>query len=151
MNQIELMKCIIEQNWLHARHAESNLLWYNNLYFSVVTAVLVYLGSSLANPYSIIYNGLLMFLFLLSIFGFIITSKLSAEFGNHMDGIRKMLNEKAIDLKDYMAFPLNTGIWKHMKVKKLFKLLYVVTSTLWLILLVQSITVSLKSVFGATG
>lgn len=137
--QLELIKCLIEQNWLQARHVEDERLWFTNIYFIVVSGILSYLGSSKTSLIDPVFRCLLLFFLLFAFLGLIVTLKLSAELGNHINKIEKILNEKAIDLKDYMGLPINVGLWKYFKVRHAFLLFYIFTIVLWCILLALSL------------
>lgn len=62
---------VYEQYWLHARYQETQRLWFTNVYALIITGVFAYLATSgLDNSLKVI---LLMFLTLLSLFGYLLT------------------------------------------------------------------------------
>jgi hypothetical protein len=42
----EFLKCIFEQNWLHAKHVENERLWFTNLYVAIAVGVLAFLAGN---------------------------------------------------------------------------------------------------------
>ncbi len=136
--QAEFLKFLIEQNWLHARHVENERLWFTNIYFIVVAGILSYLGSSKMSMSDPVFRYLTVFLLIFAILGAVVTAKLSAEFRNHVGKIALIFDEKAVDLKKYMGFPINSGAWKYLKVRRTFLLFYLTTIVLWCVLLVLS-------------
>jgi hypothetical protein len=40
----DTLNLLLEQSWLHIRHAENHRLWFTNMYFLVVARVLAYLA-----------------------------------------------------------------------------------------------------------
>jgi len=136
--QAQVLICIIEQNWLHARHIESGRLTFTYLYFGFVAGILTYLGSTEQDLLVPSYRVLIAFLLLFSILGLVVSLKLAAEFKNHIKKIQNILDEKASDLKDYMGLPLDVGVWKYLKVRWVFVFSYLFTMILWLLLLILS-------------
>ena len=70
MNDENLRK-VYEQLWLHARHQETQRLWFTNVYALIVAGVFAYFGASEGDNFVKVI--LLIFLALLSFFGYLMT------------------------------------------------------------------------------
>jgi hypothetical protein len=64
------LKGIYEQYWLHARHQETQRLWFTNVFAVIVAGVFAYMGKSNDDTYDVY---LLLFLTILSILGYFLT------------------------------------------------------------------------------
>jgi hypothetical protein len=105
----------LKENWLHARHEESQRFWFLNIYIVVTGAIIkMILEEGLS---SITAIASLVFLFVLSLSVFLIIIKVNAEFSNHIRAIQwiaeklKLIkavqaDNKKIMFKGVMALPL---------------------------------------------
>ena len=67
----ENLRKVYEQYWLHARHQETQRLWFTNIYTLLIAGVFAYLGASgVDNPTKVL---LFIFLAMLSLFGYLLT------------------------------------------------------------------------------
>lgn len=67
----ENLRRVYEQYWLHARHQETQRLWFTNIYAVIVAGVFAYFGA--VKGHSTIETPLLIFLMVLSLFGYLMT------------------------------------------------------------------------------
>lgn len=123
----------MQQNWLHARHLENQRLTFTNLYAAIVAAVLAFMGQ----------NGiernvfLIWFLLVFSVFGLMVVLKTNHEYGHHMQAVRK--SAEILRLGDESGFPTayrkGKSVWKIIRVRYAFLGFYILTSFMWIYLL----------------
>jgi len=66
----ENLRKVYEQYWLHARHQESQRLWFTNIYVVLVAGVFAYFG--IIEEHYAIKILMLIFLMILSLFGYLV-------------------------------------------------------------------------------
>ncbi len=71
------LKTIYEQYWLHARHVADERLWFTNIYILVVVGILIFL--QIDQPL-FIRLGVIVFVLLLSVAGFLMCHSLTVHF-----------------------------------------------------------------------
>ncbi|MFC1983179.1 hypothetical protein ACFLV5_05310, partial [Chloroflexota bacterium] len=85
---IELMK----ENWRHARHVETERMWFANLYAVILVALFAYIGE----------KGMtippLAALLVISVVWLLITVKLNASFAKHIKSVQNIFDDKKIDM-----------------------------------------------------
>jgi hypothetical protein len=122
----------IRQNWLHARHLETERLWFTNIYAIVVAGSLAFLGQFDIGK----YPYLIMFLFIFSLLGLLVTLKVNHEYGNEMQALKKTLDH--INMNNYFCYPTAYGkgfsIWKIIRVRYAFVGFYIATMLMWVYL-----------------
>ena len=129
---------ILKENWLHARHVESERMWFSNIFAAITVGTVAYLSKvGLQVPP-------LLVLLIFSLFCFLVTIKLNASFANHMKAIESIFEDGKIALGDqnewrkYMGMLLKEGIiWKILRVGILTVYLYLLA----IIVLVSTIIV----------
>ena len=129
---------ILKENWLHARHVESERMWFTNIFAAITVGTVAYLSKvGLQVPP-------LLVLLIFSLFCFLVTIKLNASFAGHMKAIESIFEDGKIALGDqnewrkYMGMPLREGIiWKILRVSILTVSLYLLA----IIILVSTIIV----------
>jgi hypothetical protein len=108
---------LIKENFNHARHIENERLQFAQIYGAIVAGSFAL--SSTGGISIQLYNILLILLYIVGLFGFILTIKLSYEFANHMEKNHQLaLTDETIN--NYLARPLDTGIFKVLKAKYMF-------------------------------
>ena len=108
---------LIKENFNHARQIENERLQFAQIYGAVVAGSFAL--SSTGGISIQLYNILLILLYIAGLFGFILTIKLSYEFANHMEKNHQLaLTDETIN--NYLARPLDTGIFKVLKAKYMF-------------------------------
>lgn len=150
-----LLKALAE-NWLHARHAESERLWFTNIYALIVAGVLGFAGRQLLGFETLgRFLPFAMFLLALSLLGFLLVRKLNAEFVNHVDAIKRICQLPKIGLirekpgaepDEYMALPL--GMIRKCErirpgVSDVFRWFYIIMLVVWSALFIAGIVSSL--------
>jgi hypothetical protein len=123
----------MQQNWLHARHLENQRLTFTNLYAAIVAAVLAFMGQNGIDKN--VY--LVWFLLIFSIFGLMVVLKTNHEYGHHMQSVQKSAG--MLRLGDESGFPTayrkGKSIWKIIRVRYAFLGFYILTSFMWIYLL----------------
>ena len=120
----ELLK-ILEQNCLHARHAENVRLWFTNVYVVVVAAIFALAGKDIISDRFATFS--LVILIVWSIGGICVTYNTSGAIKNHVDKARFIANR--LGLGEYLALGLlfaKKGIWKYLMRPWEFYILYAV-------------------------
>jgi hypothetical protein len=125
----------LRQNWLHARHLETERLWFTNIYGVIVAGTLAFLGQYGINN----HRHLMVFLFMLSLFGLLVVLKTSHEFGNHMRAIENSI--ETLHLSKHLGFPTAYSkgklIWRLIRVRYAFVGFYLATMVLLLYLWIK--------------
>ncbi len=125
---------LIKENFNHARHIENERLQFAQIYGAIVAGSFAL--SSTGGMSIQIYSTLLILLYIIGWFGFILTIKLSYEFDNHIERNHKLaMTDETIS--KYLAFPLDSGIFKVLKAKYVFFLFYIGVCDYLLYLLVH--------------
>jgi hypothetical protein len=128
-------KILIEafkQNWLHFRHVEKERLQFTYVYSILIIAILTLLARSGLNifrdsdPYSCSLVG---FTVLLSFLGYFFILRANYVLGKYIKKVERITSD--FNLMDYMALPSDTGIWKILKVRYIFEMLYFITVIVW--------------------
>jgi lysylphosphatidylglycerol synthetase-like protein (DUF2156 family) len=123
----------LHENWLHARHLESERLWFTNIYAIIVVGVLTLREG---NKYS--YQTFL-FLIIFSILGLIVTLKTAHDYENHIAAIERITQR--LNLSEYMVLPTSfteaASVWKVFKVRNTFMTFYVVMIVIWIYMLLS--------------
>lgn len=115
----------LEQNWLHARHQESQRFWLLNVYLLITLGIVSLISAK--GFFTITAVISLVFLFILSLSVFLVLIKLNAEFSNHIRAVQwiaeklKLIKaiesgksvDKKIMFKGFMALPLPLPIRAH--------------------------------------
>lgn len=108
---------LIKKNFNHARHIENERLQFAQMYGAIVAGSFAL--SSKGDISIQLYDILLILLYIVGLFGFILTIKLSYEFANHMEKNHQLaLTDETIN--NYLTRPLDTGIFKVLKAKYIF-------------------------------
>jgi hypothetical protein len=108
---------LIKENFNHARHVENERLQFAQIYGAIVAGSFAL--SSTGGMSIPLYTTLLIILCIIGGFGFILTIKLSYELANHIEKNHKLaITDETIS--NYLAFPLNSGIFKVLKAKYTF-------------------------------
>ncbi len=109
---------IMKENWLHARHVETERMWFVNIFAAITVGTIVYLSKMGLEVFPLIV------LLLFSLFCLWVTIKLNAEFGNHMKAIENIFEDgkipvgKQTEWRKYMGMPLSAmgGKWRILRV-----------------------------------
>lgn len=122
--KVDFLIKIFEQNFVHARHVETERMSFTNLFALTVAGVL----SLIVNSQKEITNFIpvIMFLILFSIIGSFFILKLNLEFHNNKSHVIKIA--KKFDFTEYLARPIG-----HMKKTKEFNTKLPSVSVLFLI------------------
>lgn len=113
------MLTAFSENWNHARHVENERLYFAEIYGGIVAGSFAISDFKLESS-----NPFLWVLYGIGLLGFVITIKLSFEFENHIKKNDKMKTDEAI-IRKYMAFPLERGIFRGLKVRYAFLTFYI--------------------------
>ncbi|MCK4273312.1 MAG: hypothetical protein KAW90_00360 [Dehalococcoidales bacterium] len=109
MKEEEIYINIMKENWLHARHIETERMWFANIYAVIIVAVTAYVAQHGIGYFSIATLKIIVIvLLLISLIWFFITLKLNFAFKNHMDAIKKIFDDKKIPLGN--DWKLYTGL-----------------------------------------
>ena len=142
MENSEVFVDILKENWLHARHIETERMWFANIFAAIIVGATAYLSKAgLEVPPLIV-------LVVFSLFCLLVTIKLNAAFGTHMQAIESIFKDGKIVIGDkdewrkYMGMPSREGwIWKILSVGKLTLFFY---SLAIIVLVVMIICIQLK-------
>jgi hypothetical protein len=129
---IQALIAAFEQSWLHARHKESERLWFTNIYAVIVAWVLAYISST--NFDAVNYFYLSVFLLIFSVLGIFFSIKIDAGYRNHMNNIERLI--KKLGIGDYMKLLYSSGIWNYIRVSYIFLCFYIIMSIIWLTILI---------------
>lgn len=118
--QISIILSIIEQNLLHARHAEMQRLMFNSLYMTIVGVGLAFIFDKAQNEFVSI--GFILFLMLLGIITIFLTSRWNDVFSIHWEEAEKgyeNLRTKYFDcLYDITQFRFRIDLGPDKKITK---------------------------------
>ena len=97
---------ILKENYLHARHIETERMWFANIYAVIIAAMAAYVAQQGIDSSSIATLKIIVtVLLLISLIWFGITLKLNLAFKNHMDAIKSIFEKKKIPLgKDWKLY-----------------------------------------------
>jgi len=117
---------ILKENWKHARHVESERMWFANIFAAIFAGTIAYLSQAeFSKPP-------LVLLIILALFCLLVTIKLNAAFGGHITAIKNIFNDKKIDIgtkrtwREYMGLPeRKCWWWKFCRVSVLTILFYI--------------------------
>ena len=128
MNEEEFFLNLLKENWINARHQETQRMWFANIFSAIFVGTLAYVahqrcgGISQYLPY-----GLLA----ISIIGLLITMKVNRVFEDYKQSIKNILQNELFHLKDDKRLSYYTGMftadktrWKYIKVRCLCISLY---------------------------
>lgn len=110
----EALLIALEQNWLHARHAENELLWFTSIYAAIIAGSLSFLIRGNTPLYGVPVL-LPLFFILLSTIGIIVSVKLGLEFHQHTIFAKEIAKNKKVELEKCMGKPLGSYEEKKMK------------------------------------
>ncbi len=129
--ELEVLKVFFEQNWLHARHIENERLWFTNVYVVLIVALMAILGTSNISPTSGTLFPLYSIIAYFSFLGLGFCMKIRIEFHNHTtkaeQNVRRMaeLAQCSPDMGiSQMGLPINTSIWRYVKVRNVMVAFY---------------------------
>ncbi|MBA7663370.1 hypothetical protein ES703_71410 [subsurface metagenome] len=125
MDKEKLFVEILKENWQHARHIETERMWFVNIFAAIIVGTIAYLSEV----------GLevlpLIILIVFALFCLLVTIKLNIAFATHMKAIESIFKDKKLLLGDkkewrtYMGMPSRKGkIWKILSVAKLTVFFY---------------------------
>lgn len=129
-------KALIEafkENCSHLRRTENGRLQFTYVYSILITAVLTLLGSSgpeafqVIRPYS---TSIVGFIVLLSFLGYLLTLRANYMIHEHLVKIKKIMED--LNVAGYNVRPPERGIWKMIKIRRIFEILYTVMLIAWL-------------------
>ncbi|KYK38743.1 MAG: hypothetical protein AYK18_16730 [Theionarchaea archaeon DG-70] len=124
---------VLKENRSHLRHIENGRLQFTYVYSILITAVLTLLGSrgaiafQVTRPYS---TSIVGFIVLLSFLGYLLTLRANYVLHRHLEKIKKTMDD--LNLTDYMARPPEGRIWKIIKARHIFEMLYTAMVIAWL-------------------
>jgi len=124
---------ILQQNWSHIEHMESERLHFTSVYVVIVAAVFGYF--SYRNSSLDFFISLLLVVF--SILGLCISLKIAAEIHNHIKAINRIVTK--LKVKEYSPLPLDEGWKKYIKVRYAFHIFYSIMSVVSLYLCLKSL------------
>lgn len=121
-NEDKIFIAILEQNWTHLRHVESQRMWFTNIFALVVAGVLSFLGTrstpSLSSNFAVI-----AFLWFFSVLGLLQTLKTNKEIDVLLNEIHVMCELKG--LKRHVDFPeLRSGIYGRIRIRYIYVAFY---------------------------
>lgn len=128
-------KVLIEafkQNWLHFRHVEKERLQFTYVYSILIIAILTLLARSGLNIFrdADSYScSLVGFTVLLSFLGYFYILRANYVLSKYIKKIERITSD--FNLMDYMALPSETGMWKIIKVRYIFEMLYSIMLIVW--------------------
>ncbi len=125
----EILLKVLEQNYEHSRHVENERLWFTNIYAIIVGAILTLISKN-----SLIFVYSLIFCFILSILGFLMSLRLKADFEDFLNKI--IMVAKELKVEDYVGIGAQKGITVNFKLRYIFPFFYLVMSVFFLILII---------------
>lgn len=102
VERAENLRCVYEQNWLHARHVENERLWFTNIYAVVMAGSLALMSEA-----GLIWP-LATFLFILSLLGFVMCHALRIAFIRH-SRMADIISRREWRFRDYSIFYQRTA------------------------------------------
>lgn len=140
-------KALIEafkENWSHFRHIENERLQFTYVYSILIIAVLTLLGSSdpivqVSPPYSTLIVG---FMALFSILGYLLILRANYMLHKFLEKIKEIMDE--LKLTEFKAGPSEKGIWKEIKIRRIFEILYAAMLIIWLTMFLYLILDNVK-------
>jgi hypothetical protein len=109
MDKEELFLEILKENWQHARHIETERMWFANIFAAAIVGAIAYLSKVGLEVYP------LWVLIGFAVFCLLVTIKLNAAFATHMKAIESIFSDNKIILGDkeewriYMGMPSKEG------------------------------------------
>ncbi|MFC1896976.1 hypothetical protein ACFLX8_00180 [Chloroflexota bacterium] len=127
MNTANIFTNILNENWRHMRHQETQRMWIANVFVALVVGVSAYLGKEGVEELS--WFMPLAFL-IISALCFLITLKVNHIFGITKDAVSAIFNDEKIplgkDWENYVGGLKSKGKWKYLKVRFLYVILYLI-------------------------
>jgi hypothetical protein len=135
--EVENLRTLLEQHWLHCRHLESERAWFMSIYGAVAGGILAFIAKAsdtnlCLNNFPLFYT-LISFLIVLTFFGFFLTLRWAFTFEEHRERVEAILkklklselklNGKEVNLTMYIP---REGFFKVFNAKILFPLFYLV-------------------------
>jgi hypothetical protein len=129
---------ILKENLLFMRHQETQRMWIANVFVAIVVGFLAYVGKNgLASISWYVY----LTLTIISLLCLLITLKLNHVFTKTKDATKAILNSRKVSLgrdwKRYMVTLESTGLWKVLKVSYLYDLLYTISISAAIFLMIK--------------
>jgi hypothetical protein len=117
---------ILKENWKHARHVESERMWFANIFAAIFAGTIAYLSQTeFSKPP-------LFLLIILAVFCLLVTIKLNSAFRGHIESIRLIFEDGEIAIgtrrtwREYMGLPeRKCWWWKFCRVGLLTILFYI--------------------------
>jgi hypothetical protein len=136
MNTENMYITILNENWRHMRHQETQRMWIANVFVALVVGVSAYLGKR--GLEELPWFVPLAFL-IISVFCLLITLKVNHIFEVTKEAISAIFEDEKIpfgkDWKKYVGGLESKGKWKCLKVRYLYVILYSIVIVASLILL----------------
>ena len=110
MEKDEIYINIMKENWLHARHIETERMWFANIYAVIIAAITAYIAQNGIESFTFATLKIIVIVLLvISLIWFFITLKLNVGFKIHTDAIKKIFEDEKIplgkDWKPYTGLP----------------------------------------------
>lgn len=144
----DVLEALLEQSFLHIRHADNHRLWFTNMYFLIVAGVLAYLATQAPAFVTLLYPTLVFFLLLLASIGLVVSYKETRVVEAYDKVIENILADALGKRKVNRYFahlilrrePIfgkkRKGLWRSAELISLaYKLLYVISIGMWICLL----------------
>ena len=130
---------LLAQNWENVRHVKNERLWFTNIYAIVVAGVLSFLHSATSNR--LLELSLIVFLFLLSFMGLLISFRLKAELEGYLDKLDRMIYQAGLEEFSVHDEALGGKIIRLLKFRWMFTFFYATSCSGALALLIERVIV----------
>ncbi len=107
-NEDEILRTLLEQNWGHCQHLESERAWFMNIYAAITAALLAFaFHKECKNELSI---WIIFFIMLLTLFGFLQTIRWIYAFETHRTNVNELiriLKSRTSQVSHFLKFDMS--------------------------------------------
>ncbi|OGF55600.1 MAG: hypothetical protein A2Z21_09250 [Candidatus Fraserbacteria bacterium RBG_16_55_9] len=131
----DLFRDFVEQNWNHIRHLETIRLWTTNTYAFIIGGVLAFAS---AIPDKVLKVFLLIVLFFIAVLGVLMNLRIKADVEDAFKRLHRLLQER-VGLAEQLRFGAPKGLAKHINIHWMFLSFYIGMAVLFVLLLLHEL------------
>ena len=136
-SKTNILLAILEQNWLHLRHVESERILCLNAYVIILAAIFYALTNTNLNYVPYLISFLLMF----SVINFLLSLKFEAVIEDYIKKNEAIVNK--LGMKEFAGLRVKSGFWGFIRLRYIFPFFYCIISIALLMALIIHIIVKL--------